>query len=117
MTTLNAFTPLAPNFTLPNTRLLLEVVISTVPLPLSAECCGLVVALSVSVSDALRAPSALGANVTPSVQLVLGATVIGTAPQVPVPLKTKPAADGVALEMTSKCVAPVFVTVTFLVRV
>jgi len=110
--------PLAPNFTFPKTRLLTDVVISATPVPLSVECCGLVLALSVSVSVALWAPSALGVNATPSVQFALGATVIGIAPQVPVPLSAYSAgSDETALDTTSGWVAPVLVTVRFLVTV
>ena len=49
MLTLNDCVPLAPNFTLPNTRLLFEVVRSTTPVPVRVTFCGLVVALSDSV--------------------------------------------------------------------
>ena len=76
-----------PNFTLPNTRLVFDVVKPAIPAPLSETCCGLVVALSKIFSVALCAPSALGVNATPSVQVVLGATAIGIAPHVPVPLR------------------------------
>ena len=92
---------MAPNFVLANVRLLTEVVRSATPVPLSAECCGLVVALSVSVSVALCGPSALGVNATPSVQFALAATVIGIAPQVPVPLSTYSGSEVIALETTS----------------
>jgi hypothetical protein len=101
-----------PNFTCPYTRLFTDVVRSTTPVPLSAACCGLVVALSVSVSVALWAPSALGVNATPRVQFALGATVIGIAPHVPVALREYSAgSDDIALDTTSGWVAPVLVTV------
>jgi len=110
--------PFAPNFTLPNVRLLAEVVKSATPVPLSDECCGLVAALSVSVSVASWTPSALGVNATPSVQLVLGVTVIGIAPQVPVPLREYSAgSDDIALDTTSGWVAPELVTVRFFLAV
>lgn len=102
MITLKDFTPLTPNFTLPNTRLLLVVVRSTTPVPLSATCWGLVVALSSTASNAECAPTAFGVKATPSVHEVLGATVIGIAPQVPVSLKAYSESDGVALEMSSE---------------
>ena len=86
------------------------------PVPVSATCCGLVVALSVRVKVALCAPTLLGANAIPIVQLVLGATVIGMGPQVPVPLSAYSGSDGVALEMVSEWVAPVLETVRFLVN-
>lgn len=113
MVTATVLIPLAPNFSLRNVRLLAEVVRVTVPVPLSAECCGLVVALSVRVSVALCAPTVAGAKVSPSVQFPLGATVIGAMPQVPAPVTVNSAgSDDTALEMISGWVAPVLVTVT-----
>ena len=110
--------PLVPNFWLRNVRLLAEVVISAVPVPLSAACCGLVVALSVSVSVALCAPSVAGANATSSVQFVLGATVIGIAPQVPPPVTVKcTGSDDIALEIINECVVPRLVTFAVLATV
>ena len=117
MVTLKDFRPLVPNFTLPNIRLLLVVVRPAMPVPVSATCCGLVVALSVRVRVALCAPIVLGVKATPIVQFVLGATVMGITPQVPVPLKAYSESDGVALEIASAFVAPVFVTVTVFVTV
>ena len=118
MVTVNVFSPLVPNFWLRNARLFTEVVISATPVPLSAECCGLVVALSVSVSVAPCGPSALGVHATPSVQFVLGATAIGIAPHVPVPLSEySDGSDDIALETISGLVAPVLVTVSVLVTV
>ena len=78
---------LPPNFTLANTRLFLGVVRPAMPAPVRVESCELVVALSKIISDAPCAPSALGVKLTPSVQVVLGASVIGKAPHVPVPLR------------------------------
>ena len=109
---------LTPNFTLPNIRLLFDIVRPVMPVPESVECCGLVVALSKSISVALCAPSAAGVNATPSVQVVLGASVMGIAPHVPVPLREYSAgSDDVALAMTSEWVAPVLSTVRFFVSV
>src|ERR1700691_5470484 len=85
------------------------------PAPLSVTCCGLVVALSKIIRVALCAPSAAGVNVTPIVQMVLGATVMGIAPQVPVPLSEYSGSDDVALETISGWVAPEFSTVRFFV--
>ena len=74
--------------------------------------------MSVKVSDALCAPSAFGVNETPSVQFVLGATVIGIAPHVPVPLSAYSAeSEDIALETTSGLVAPVLLIVRFFVTV
>ena len=115
MVTDKVFSPVVPNFWLRKVRLFTEVVISATPVPLRAECCGLVVALSVSVSVALCAPSVPGANATSSVQFVLGATVIGTAPQVPPPVTVKCAgSDDIALDTISECDVPVLVTFTVL---
>jgi hypothetical protein len=107
LVTLKASVPLTPNFTSPNSRLLLVVVRPAMPVPVSVTCWGLVVALSLSVNDAGRAPTASGVNDTPIVQFVLGAMVIGIAPQVLVPLRAYSESDGIALETTSGWVAPV----------
>jgi hypothetical protein len=116
--TLKASIPLSPNFTLPNTRLLFVSVRSTMPVPLSATCCGLLAALSLSVSVAPCGPVASGVNATPSVQDFLGATVTGIAPHVPVPRRAYSAgSDDVALEMISELVFPVLVTVRFFATV
>ena len=118
MVTDKVFSPLVPNFWLRNVRLFTEVVISAIPVPLRAECCGLVVALSVSVSVALCTPSVAGANATSSVQKVLCATVIGIAPQVPPPVTVKCAgSDVIALETISEWCVPVLVTFTVLATV
>ncbi len=107
MTTLKASTPLRPNSTSPNTRLLFVVVRSAMPVPLSVTFRGLVAVLLSIASDAPCAPTLLGVNATPSVQFVLGATVTGIAPQVPPPVREYSESDGVALEMTSEWVLPV----------
>jgi len=59
----------------------------------------------------------LGLKATPIVQFCFGATVIGIAPQVPLPLKLYSASDGIALEIASEFTAPVFAIVTFFVSV
>lgn len=88
------------------------------PVPLTADCCGLLVALSKNFSDALRAPTAFGVNATASRHEPLGATVTGIAPHVPVSLRANSAgSDDTAFEMTSECAAPVFLTVRVLVTV
>lgn len=118
MVTLKDSAALRPNFSLPNARLLFDNVRPAMPVPVSVECCGLVVALSKSVSVPVCAPSAAGMNATPSVQVALGARVIGIAPHVPVPLNAYSAgSDDVELEMISERVAPVLSTVRFLVSV
>jgi hypothetical protein len=118
LVTLKDSAGLRPNFTLPNIRLLFDSVRPAAPAPESVECCGLVVALSKIISVAPCGPSAVGVNATPSVQVVLGATVIGIAPHVPMPLRAYSAeSDDVALPMISEWVAPVLSTVRFLVSV
>ena len=112
MITLKDFTPGVPNFTLPKVRLVLVVVRPAMPAPVSEVCWGLVAALSAKVRVALCAPTAFGVNATPSVQLVLGATVIGIAPQVPVPLKAYSESDDVTLETSSGWAPPVLWTAT-----
>ena len=86
MTTAKAATPFRPNLMLLNSRLVFVSESPAIPVPENVTCCGLVEALSLSVSVALSRLGALGANVTPSVHNVLGARVIGSRPQVPVPL-------------------------------
>ena len=118
MVTLKDTAGLRPNFTLPNSRPLFDNARPAMPAPESVECCGLPVALSKIISVALCAPSAAGVNATPSVQVVFGATVIGIAPHVPVPLRAYSAgSDDVALLMTSEWLAPLLSTVRFFVRV
>jgi len=107
LTTLKTFTPVEPNSTSPYTRLLFVSVRPAMPVPVRLTCCGLVVVLSLSVSDAECAPTASGVNDTPIVQFALGATVIGIAPQVPVPLKVYSESDAIALETINGWVAPV----------
>ena len=73
--------------------------------------------MSESISEALCAPTVAGVKDTPSVQFVLGATVIGIGPHVPLPLRVYSELDGVAFETSSGWVAPVLVTVRFFVTV
>ena len=118
MVTLKDSSALPPNFTLPNARLLFDIVRPAMPAPDSVECWGLVVALSKIISVALCDPGALGVNATPSVQLVSGATVIGIAPHVPAPLRVYSAgSDDVTLEMISGWAAPLLPTVRFFASV
>jgi hypothetical protein len=72
--------------------------------------------LSKVIRVALCAPSAEGVKATPSVQVVLGASVIGIAPQVPVPVRAYSAgSDEVALPITNEWLAPMLSTVRFFV--
>ena len=50
-------------------------VVEAAPVPVKLTVCGLVLALSVKVSEALRVPVADGVNVTLTVQVLLGASV------------------------------------------
>jgi hypothetical protein len=75
-------------------------------LPLSATCCGLVVVLSVNVSDALCGPGELGANETAMVHEPFAASITGIGPHDP-PLTTNSGSDEIALEMISGFVLPV----------
>ena len=84
------------------------------PVPDNVTCCGLVVALSKIMSVAGCAPAELGENEMPSLQFALAATVMGTGPQVPVPLNAYSGSEGVAPPITSAFALPVFVTVTVL---
>jgi hypothetical protein len=118
LVTLTDCAELLPNFTLAKARLVFVKDRPAMPLPENVDCCGLVAALSKIVSVALCEPTAFGVNATPSVQFVLGATVIGTAPQVPLPLRAYSAgSDEMAFGMISGLVAPVFLTVRFFVTV
>src|SRR6202046_2233819 len=103
--------PVAPNFVSLNTRLLLVVVRPAMPVPVSVTCCGLVVELSTTASEAGCAPTALGENEIPSVQCVPCASVMGSGPQVPVPLRAYSGSEGVAGETGSVLVLPLLVTV------
>lgn len=118
MVTLKDCTDLTPNFSLPNTRLVFDTVRPAMPVPLSDDDCGLVAELSKIINFALCAPTALGVNATPMVHEVLGATMIGTVPHVPVPLRANSAgSDDVAFEMNSGLVAPVLLIVRFFASV
>src|SRR5208337_4233757 len=109
--------PVPPTFVSLNTRLLLVVAGPAMPAPVSVTCCGLVVELSTTASDAGCAPTALGENEMPSVQCVPCATVTGSVPQVPVPLSAYSGSEGVALETISALVLPELVIVTVFVVV
>jgi hypothetical protein len=71
--------------------------------------------LSLRFRVALCAPVVLGVNVTASVHDCLGASVTGTAPQVPLLLAENSGSDEIALEMISELAAPVLWTVSVLV--
>ena len=106
-----------PNVTLPHAKLVTEVVRVVRPVPLKVTCFGLVIALSLIVSDALCAPTVLGVNATANVHDVLGASITGIAPHVPPPVNAYSKSDAVALAIINGFFAPVLVTVAFLVTV
>lgn len=74
-------------------------------------------ALSLSVRVALCVPTAFGVNAIASVHDVLGASVTGIAPQVPLLPAENSGSDEIALEMISELAAPVLWTVRVLVAV
>src|SRR6187551_2504888 len=81
------------------------------PVPESATVCGLLGASSAKESEALRAPVALGLNVTLTVQVALTATVAPV--QVSALLAKSPAFVPVReTEVTCRLVLPLLVTVT-----
>jgi len=66
-----------PNTWLPKERLAADKVTEPVPVPLNCAVCGVLVALSLTVSLPVRAPSAVGVKVTEMVQLDFAANVFG----------------------------------------
>src|SRR6266581_1476618 len=78
------------------------------PVPVNGTVCGLPPALSVTVSVPVRAPTAVGANVTLMVQFALAASVPGSVPHVFVCAKS----PEVAIELMVNPAVPVFVSVT-----
>jgi hypothetical protein len=104
---------LEPIFTLPNAKLAGVTVMSTVPVPVAATCCGLLAVLSVTEIVALCGPSPLGVNPIAIVQL---AKCASPPPGQVVPVSANSASFEVTLPTNSGCV-PVFLTVRFLVTV
>ena len=70
-----AFVAVVPTVTVPKLRLRGETDACTTPVPLRVTSCGLLLALSVMVSNPLRTPKAVGENVTLMTQCVPRATV------------------------------------------
>ena len=66
-----------PNTWLPKERLAADRVTEPVPVPLNCAVCGVLGALSLTVSFPVRAPSAVGVKVTEIVQLDFAANVFG----------------------------------------
>ena len=112
--TVTVLTTLVPNVVLPIAKLFGVTVMSTVPVPNSATCCGLVAVLSLTESVALRAPSASGVKPIAIVHVRVGESP--PAGQVVAPVANSAGSLEVTLPMNSRCV-PVFLTVRFLVDV
>src|SRR5438094_9449312 len=82
-----------------------------VPAPLKLAVCGLPAALSATLRVPLRAPAAVGVNVTLMVQLVLAARVEGLKGQVLVWPKSPLLVPASALRLIGRSVLPDFVRV------
>src|SRR5438552_15494893 len=82
------------------------------PVPLSATVCGLAVPLSLMVAAALRAPVAVGVNVTLMVQLAPMASVAGLNGHVVVRAKSPGLVPVMAMLLRVSAPGPLFVTVT-----
>ena len=106
-----------PNLTLPKVELVLEVLRPPMPVPESATCCGLVVALSLMARVALCKPSEAGVKATPSEHDLRGPTDTGIAPQVPFPFKAYSGSVVIALETINGFLLPLLDTVTVLAEV
>lgn len=92
-----------------------EVVAASVksqPVPERGTVCGLPPALSVIVSVPLRAPTAVGANVTLIVQLVPAANVAGLTGHALAPVLVSAKSPDAAIELMVNAPVPVFVSVT-----
>jgi hypothetical protein len=72
-----------PTSSLVNVKLVGETVTGAVPVPVRAIDCGLLEALSVTVSDAVALPKADGVNVTVILQLFPAPSVLGLIGHVP----------------------------------
>src|SRR5436309_1802796 len=83
-----------------------------VPFPLSVMICGLPPALSVTDSDPVRAPEAVGVKVTLMVQFAPAAKVAGLVGQALAPVLVAAKSPEAANELIVKAAAPVFVSVT-----
>ena len=106
VTTLAAL--VVPTVTEPKSKLA-GVSLAVVPTPVRGTICGLPLALSVTLSDALRAPTAVGANFTLKVQLAAAAR---EAPQVCVWEKSPALVPVMAIVVMVNAVVPTFVRVT-----
>ena len=103
--------------TSPHVRLVTVVVRDVRPVPLSVTSFGLVMVLSLIVSDALCAPIVIGVNATANVHDFLGASITGIAPHVEALVTENSGSDDAALEIISVLVLPVLVIVRFFATV
>src|SRR5207244_1454922 len=85
---------------------------AAVPFPLSVMICGLPPALSVTDSDPVRAPEAVGVKVTLMVQFAPAAKVAGLVGQALAPVLVAAKSPEAANELIVKAAVPVFVSVT-----
>src|SRR5271157_4488534 len=82
------------------------------PVPVRGTVCGLPTALSVIVSVPVRAPTAVGANVTLMVQFAPAASVAGLIGQAVAPVLVAVKSPEPAIELIVNAPVPVFVSVT-----
>ena len=113
--TVIALTFVDPIFVLVNMKLAGVTVISIVPVPERATCCGLVGVLSLTDSVALRAPKAPGVKRIAIVQVWPGASPPDG--QVVAPVAANSGSFELTLPMSNGLILPVFLTVMFLVTV
>ena len=101
---------MVPRFWLPKGRLAIETLaVGALPVPLTPKACGLVLALSVMLTEAERAPVAVGLKVTLMVQVLPAATGL---PQVLVWAKSAGFVPATTTLLIFKVMLPVLVRVT-----
>src|SRR5712691_12342229 len=88
------------------------VTVKSQPVPVNGTVCGLPAALSVIVSVPVRAPTAVGANVTLIVQFAPAARVAGLIGQATTPVLDSAKSPEAAIELIVTALAPVLVRVT-----
>src|SRR5262249_52295923 len=87
-------------------------VIAVTPVPFNVTVCGLLAALSVMVTFAVRAPTANGVNVTLIAQLAFAASVVGLSGHVVVCAKSPAFVPVIPMLAIVSAPGPLFVTVT-----
>ncbi len=91
------------------------VAVKSQPVPVNGTVCGLPPALSVTVSVPVRAPTAVGANVTLIVQVfdpAVAGNVAGLIGQAPAPVLVAAKSPEAAIELIVNALVPVLVRVT-----